>query len=104
MAGHKVTLAGNGEEVLEALEKERFDLILMDVQMPVLDGIRTTEIIRNASDEAVRSIPIIALTAYSMVGDRERILATGVDDYLAKPVDIQALTGAIAKAAARNGR
>ncbi|WP_243438696.1 chemotaxis protein CheB [Fundidesulfovibrio soli] len=104
MAGHKVTLASNGEEVLEALDKGRFDLIFMDIQMPVLDGIKTTEIIRNASDPAVRNIPIIALTAYSMVGDRERILSTGVNDYLSKPVDLKDLTEAITRTVIGNGR
>ncbi|WP_243311298.1 chemotaxis protein CheB [Fundidesulfovibrio agrisoli] len=97
MAGHRPAVASNGEEVLEALGKAHFDLVLMDIQMPVLDGIKTTELIRKHPDPAVRDIPIIALTAYSMVGDRERILATGVDDYLAKPVELADLAKAISR-------
>jgi signal transduction histidine kinase/CheY-like chemotaxis protein len=83
--GHSITLVENGEEVLNALDSGRFDIILMDIQMPVLDGLSATKRIRsrNGSD---RDITIIALTANAMTTDRERYLAAGMNDYLAKPI------------------
>ncbi|BHH82656.1 PAS domain S-box protein [Desulforhopalus sp. 52FAK] len=90
--GHQSTLASDGEQALELLKSNRYDIILMDVQMPVLDGIETTKRIRNSEIfKAVCNIPIIALTAYAMAGDQERCLAAGMDSYLSKPVDIKAL-------------
>jgi CheY-like chemotaxis protein/HPt (histidine-containing phosphotransfer) domain-containing protein len=85
-AGHSVRVAGNGWQVLQALERERFDLVLMDVQMPELGGFETTEKIRAAERGTGRHVPIIALTAHAMKGDRERCLAAGMDAYVAKPI------------------
>jgi len=90
--GHQSTLAINGEQALELLQGNLYDVILMDVQMPVLDGIETTKRIKECETfKAARNIPIIALTAYAMAGDQERCLAAGMDSYLSKPVDIKAL-------------
>jgi CheY-like chemotaxis protein len=93
-AGHRVTVARDGAAVLEALEKRRFDLILMDGRMPDMSGFETTEQIRRLPDDRA-SIPIIALTAEAMLGDRERFLTAGMDDYLSKPVDYHRLVQAI---------
>lgn len=80
-------VAGNGTEALEALSKTDYDLILMDCQMPELDGFSTTQAIRKAELLTGRHIPIIAMTAHAMGGDRERCLSAGMDDYITKPVD-----------------
>ncbi|MGE4343811.1 MAG: response regulator [Geoalkalibacter sp.] len=85
-SGHKVVSTGNGEEALTALEQIRFDLILMDGAMPHLDGLETTRRIR-ASKRPYAGIPIIALTAHALQGDRERFLEAGMDGYLAKPLE-----------------
>jgi CheY-like chemotaxis protein/anti-sigma regulatory factor (Ser/Thr protein kinase) len=90
--GHHAMYAENGEKALELLETNAPDLILMDVSMPVLDGIETTRRIRNAEDLGAKPrIPIVAMTAHAMRGDRERMLAAGMDDYLAKPIDMEEL-------------
>lgn len=91
-AGHSVTVANNGFEALEALERQRFDLVLMDAQMPGMDGLEATQRIRSgASGRNPPDIPIVALTAYAMAGDRERILNAGMDEYIAKPIDFEEL-------------
>ena len=91
-AGCEVQLAGSGGEVLSVLLREPADLVLMDIQMPEMDGAEATRRIRNGeAGEAVRSIPVVALTAYSMKGDRERFLSAGLDDYVSKPVDVEEL-------------
>jgi|GEM_PF-1458547 len=101
-SGHAVTTAGDGEQALERLRHGEFDLIVMDVQMPVMDGVEATHAIRNSPELKSKSaIPIIALTAYAMSGDREQFLAAGMDGYLAKPVEMDALTETIAKVMAR---
>jgi len=84
--GCKVTVAGNGEKALSILEDDEFDCILMDVQMPVLDGVEATIQIRSSYCN-FKNIPIIAMTSYAMSGDREKFLDAGMDDYIAKPVD-----------------
>jgi PAS domain S-box-containing protein len=84
--GLSVTATGNGKEVLAALEKQSFDLVLMDVQMPEMDGFEATALIREREKSTGGHIPIIALTAYAMKGDEERCRAAGMDDYIAKPV------------------
>ena len=90
--GVEVLLAENGREALDTLEKTPVDLIFMDVQMPVLDGLETTRIIRTDPRFAgFAHVPIVALTAYAMVGDRERLLSAGMDAYLAKPVEMKGL-------------
>ncbi len=85
--GHQVVEVENGKEALAALERHIFDLILMDVQMPVMDGFEATAAIRNKEKTSGAHIPIIALTAHAMKGDRERCLQAGMDDYICKPLD-----------------
>ncbi len=90
--GHAVTLAQNGEQILQALRNSTFDCILMDIEMPVMDGAEATRVIRNDHEfRDQKDIPIIALTAYAMAGDREKFLAAGMNDYLAKPMDVNDL-------------
>lgn len=90
--GHRPTLAENGYAALDLLESHHFDIVLMDVQMPELDGLETTRIIRNSQDfQEIRDIPIVALTAYAMAGDKDKCLDAGMNGYLAKPVDIKKL-------------
>ena len=88
--GHEAEVAGNGVEVLEALEKKRFDVILMDMQMPEMDGLEATRQIVEKYPEGVRPY-IIALTANAMHGDRERCLAAGMNDYVSKPIRVEDL-------------
>ena len=86
--GHSVTPATDGGQVLELLRERDFDLVLMDVQMPIMDGVVATAMIRSDPSLGAKSgIPIIAMTAYAMAGDREKFLACGMDDYMAKPLD-----------------
>ncbi|HBN08440.1 MAG TPA: hypothetical protein DD435_07265 [Cyanobacteria bacterium UBA8530] len=85
--GHSVVLANNGQEALEALEMGPFDLVLMDVQMPVMDGLEATKLVR---EKGLR-IPIVAMTAHAMTGDKEDCLAAGMNGYLAKPIQIETL-------------
>jgi PAS domain S-box-containing protein len=89
--GHKVTLAVNGKEAVEAAIAHEFDVVLMDVQMPVLDGLEATRQLRNAALPERRRLPIIALTANAMKGDRDLCIAAGMDAYLSKPLDPVAL-------------
>ncbi|GAK57699.1 response regulator receiver-like protein [Candidatus Vecturithrix granuli] len=93
--GWTITIAQNGQEVLDALEGETFDLILMDIQMPKMDGMITTKIIREREEQTCRHIPIIAFTAHAMEGDRERFLKAGMDAYVAKPLNSKQLYAAI---------
>ncbi len=90
-AGHRVVVAGNGREAVVAWETQPFDLILMDVQMPEMDGLEATREIRRREAVSGRHIPILAMTANAMQGDREMCLATGMDGYVAKPVKREAL-------------
>jgi CheY-like chemotaxis protein len=83
-AGHSVEIAGNGREAVDALGRSDFDVILMDIQMPLLDGVQATQEIR-ALPEPNGTIPIIAVTAHAMAGAREEYLAAGMNDYIAKP-------------------
>ncbi len=85
--GHHVAIANNGREALELLERERFDLALVDVQMPEMDGLQLTAAIRENEKNTGARLPIIAMTAYAMKGDRERCLEAGMDDYVAKPIN-----------------
>ena len=89
--GHSVTLAENGREALEALRTGQFDLVLMDVQMPEMDGLAATATIREKERETGGHIPIVAMTAHAMEGDRERFLEGGMDAYVSKPVQTEAL-------------
>jgi CheY-like chemotaxis protein len=85
--GHKVTVANNGKEAIDAVEREAFDLILMDVQMPEMGGFEATAIIREREARSGEHIRIVAMTAHAMTGDRERCLAAGMDGYLSKPIN-----------------
>jgi CheY-like chemotaxis protein len=87
--GHRVVVAGNGHEALEALLNENFHVVLMDVQMPIMDGYTATRKIRKWEGDVKAGesrIPIIAMTAHAMKGDREKCLAAGMDDYVTKPI------------------
>ena len=89
--GHHVTLANNGKEALSALDKQDFDLVLMDIQMPVMDGYAATAAIRKREMGSQHHMPIVAMTAHAMAGDRERCLKAGMDAYVAKPFRPQEL-------------
>jgi len=95
-AGYSVVAVWNGKEALELLDAEDFGVILMDVQMPVMDGIEATQRIRNSLAGAKANIPIIALTSYAMAGDQEKFLAAGMNAYLSKPVRLADLQEALA--------
>ncbi|WP_053062227.1 ABC transporter substrate binding protein [Desulfovibrio sp. TomC] len=95
-SGYLVTAAKNGQEALQRLTEEDFDLILMDIQMPIMDGVEATKAIRGSSNLGAKSsIPIVAMTAYAMTGDKESFLAAGMDDYISKPVDKAAMVEVI---------
>jgi signal transduction histidine kinase/CheY-like chemotaxis protein len=102
-AGYQVTVAGNGAEAVRVFSHapERFDLIFMDVQMPVMDGLEATGVIRG---KGFREIPIIAMTAETMQGDRERCLAAGMDDYISKPIKRDLVFRMVKKYALREER
>jgi len=95
--GCTVKVAGNGEEAIHDCQRERYDLILMDCQMPGVDGFQATRAIRQSEGEGGRRIPIVALTANAMQGDRELCLAAGMDDYLSKPFDLAQLRAMLVK-------
>jgi len=90
-AGHQVTIANNGSEAIVAYENKAFDLVLMDVQMPHMDGFEATATIRTREKQAGQHIPIIAMTAHAMKGDRQHCLDAGMDGYLPKPIRAQDL-------------
>jgi CheY-like chemotaxis protein len=84
--GFEVVTATNGSIAVALIEQQEFDLVLMDCQMPVMDGYDATRAIRRSEQRtAKRHVPIIAITAYALAGDREKCLAAGMDDFLAKP-------------------
>ncbi|MGH9652822.1 MAG: response regulator, partial [Bryobacteraceae bacterium] len=89
--GHTAIVAWNGREAFELFRKQTFDLVLMDVQMPELDGFQAAEAIRGYEETTGTRVPIVALTAHAIVGDRERCLAAGMDGYLAKPIRLHEL-------------
>lgn len=94
--GHFVVIAGDGHEAMQRLAMENFDLVLMDIQMPIMDGVEATKRIRRGEAGTDKSnIPIIAMTAYAMTGDKEKFLNAGMNDYLSKPVNIEALLDVI---------
>lgn len=93
--GHTVSIANNGLEAVRKCAEERFDFVLMDVQMPAMDGLEATRLIRAAERAAGRHTPILALTAHAIKGDRELCLETGMDAYISKPVRAQELYSAI---------
>jgi CheY-like chemotaxis protein len=94
--GHKVEIVNNGKDVIGMLRSGQYDLILMDVMMPEMDGFEATRLIRNDASGIINNkIPIIAMTAHAMQGDRERCLSAGMNDYVAKPINTPELFGAI---------
>jgi PAS domain S-box-containing protein len=93
--GHSLVVVGNGAEAAAAVEREAFDLVLMDVQMPEMDGLQATRLIRQREAGSGRHVPILAMTAYAMKGDREKCLAAGMDGYVTKPIRARELFEAI---------
>jgi CheY-like chemotaxis protein len=93
--GYAATLAVNGEAALAALEHERFDIVLMDIQMPVIDGRKALGLLREREAASGAHTPVIALTAFALKGDAERFLLDGFDGYLSKPLLIQDLVATI---------
>ncbi len=98
--GHTVLTAGDGAEALAQLDRDSFDLVLMDVQMPVLNGLEATAAIRRREQGTGRRLPIVAMTAYAMEGDRQRCLAAGMDAYVSKPIQTEELHRVIAEVTA----
>ena len=84
--GFAAEKAVNGEEAIKKTEKEVYDLILMDIELPGMDGAAATKIIKSKS--SYNNVPVIAITAYAMKGDKERFLAAGFEDYISKPIDV----------------
>jgi CheY-like chemotaxis protein len=95
--GHAVVLAATGREALDELRQTTFDLVLMDVQMPEMDGFEATAAIRRLETGTGRHVPIVAMTAHAMKGDRERCLEAGMDDYVSKPMQTHELFFVIEK-------
>jgi two-component system sensor histidine kinase/response regulator len=89
--GHAVVVAENGQIALNALERSEFDMVLMDVQMPEMDGLAATAAIRRREEGTGRRLPIVALTSNTRKGDRERCLEAGMDGYVSKPVQVHLL-------------
>jgi two-component system, sensor histidine kinase and response regulator len=102
--GHTVVIAADGNQALAALEREPFDLMFMDVQMPEMGGFEATVRIRAREKETGKHLPIIAMTAYAMKGDRERCLASGMDGYVSKPILAAELFRAIDQALTTAGQ
>ena len=101
--GHSVVVAGDGRKALAALQNNVFDLVLMDVQMPEMDGFETVRAIRSREEGAGTHMPVIALTAHAMKGDRERCLEAGFDDYLSKPIRAEELRRTLGENRSRTG-
>ena len=95
--GHQVAVATTGKQVLAMIAEQQFDVILMDVQMPELDGLEAAAAIRAAEAGTTRHLPIIAMTAHAMKGDAEHCIAAGMDAYVSKPVSQEVLFAALTK-------
>ena len=102
--GHSVVVVGDGREALAAVARDAFDVVLMDIQMPELDGFAATAEIRRREEGAGRRLPIIAMTAHAMKGDRERCLAAGMDGYVSKPIRSRELFAAITESLSRGSK
>jgi CheY-like chemotaxis protein len=96
--GHSVVVVNDGLEALKTLDADTFDLVLMDVQMPRMDGFEATAAIRRLDKMNRAHVPVVAMTAHAMTGDRERCLAAGMDDYISKPISARALFDVIDRA------
>jgi CheY-like chemotaxis protein/HPt (histidine-containing phosphotransfer) domain-containing protein len=101
--GHETVLAANGREAVEAITTQAFDIVLMDIQMPEMDGYTATSAIRAWEQKAGGHIPIVAVTAHAMKGDRERCLEAGMDEYISKPIRKDKLRAVIAEALRSTG-
>ncbi|WP_305043947.1 response regulator [Geoalkalibacter sp.] len=95
--GHEVQAVADGRQCIELLRKDRFDLVLMDIQMPDMDGLEVTRRARSDDDPRISRIPIVALTAHAMKGDREKFLEAGMDDYICKPVHMDEIRRILAR-------
>ncbi|NDQ58352.1 MAG: response regulator [Acidipila sp.] len=95
--GHRTAVADNGHEALRAVERQSFDLVLMDLQMPEMGGLEATQLIREQEKETGKHLPVVAMTAHAMQSDRERCLAAGMDAYLAKPFEAKDLFETVEK-------
>ncbi|HKV93385.1 MAG TPA: response regulator [Candidatus Angelobacter sp.] len=95
--GHTVTIANNGREAVQAYQQCEYDLVFMDIQMPEMDGFHAAELIRRQQAKDGRKVPIIAMTAHAMTGDREKCLAAGMDDYISKPINYERVRDVIFK-------
>ena len=93
--GHVVTIANNGREAVQAYQQREYDLVFMDIQMPEMDGYSAAELIRQQQVKDGRKVPIIAMTAHAMTGDREKCLAAGMDDYISKPINFEGIRDVI---------
>jgi CheY-like chemotaxis protein len=93
--GHKSTIVENGHAAVSAISENHYDIVLMDVQMPEMDGFEATEKIREMESSTEKHVPIIAMTAHAMKGDRERCLEAGMDDYVPKPISSETLLNTI---------
>ena len=96
--GHIVIVANDGREAVDLFEAQAFDLVLMDVQMPRMDGFEATAMVRAKEMQTGTHVPIVALTAHAMTGDEQRCLSAGMDGYLTKPIQQKALRAALEKA------
>jgi CheY-like chemotaxis protein len=94
-AGMDVTIACNGRQAIDLLEQREFDCVLMDCQMPVMDGYEATALLRQRP--GLRELPIIAMTANTMAGDRDKAIAAGMNDYIAKPIDVDEMFATLAR-------
>ena len=92
-----VTIANNGKEAIEKVEGSEFELVFMDVQMPEMNGLEATGCIRKNPRSSIRNLPIVAMTAQAMAGDREKCIEAGMDDYITKPIDINELHSVLVK-------
>lgn len=95
--GHRWVSAGDGQEALERLQEQPFDVVLMDVMMPRMDGVSALRVLREREAGRVRQTPVLMVTAHAMTGDRERFLAAGADGYVSKPLSQEALCREIAR-------
>jgi CheY-like chemotaxis protein len=101
MRGHQVEVVNHGREAVEATARGGFDVVLMDVEMPVMDGLAATAAIREREEESGGRIPIVAMTAHAIKGFREECLRAGMDDYVSKPIQPEELFRVLEDAASR---